>query len=172
MIAAAGLAGSAIGAAIDVAAAGLTFGIFTAIGGAAGAGWAALGGGQRLIKAKVLGINLGGYQIKIGPIENIQFLYVLLDRSLIFYSHVINWAHGHRDYDAAPTTRISESVKSGFTAEWDDNAKRICTAFFMALRSSDEVIKEESRKKLKGMLKDVLQKISHSERKYGLICKS
>ncbi len=172
LIAAAGLAGSAIGAAIDVAAAGLTFGVCTAIGGAAGAGWAALGGGKRLIKAKVLGMNLGGYQIKIGPIENIQFLYVLLDRSLIFYSHVINWAHGHRDYHAAPATRISESVKSGFAAEWDDNAKRICTAFFMAIRSSDEVIKEESRKKLKGMLKDVLHKISHSKRKYGLIFKS
>ncbi len=165
LIATAGLAGSAIGAAIDVAAAGLTFGIFTAIGAAAGAGWAALGGGKRLIKVKVVGMNLGGYQMKVGPFENIQFFYILLDRFLIFYSHVINWAHGRRDYPAASATRGSESIKSGFTAEWDDNAKRICTAFFMTLRSSDEVLRQESSKKLKGVLKDVLHKISHSERK-------
>ena len=42
----------------------------------------------------------------------------------------------------------------------------------MSLRRGDEVIKEESSKKLKGMLKDVLYKISLSERKYELICKS
>jgi predicted GTPase len=165
LIATAGLAGGAIGAAIDVAAAGLTFGIFTAIGCAAGAGWAALGGAKRLIKAKVVGMNLGGYQIKVGPIENIQFLYVLLDRVLIFYSHVINWAHGRRDYPAASATRSSEPVKSGFTAKWDDNAKKICNAFYMALCRGDKVMKEESSKKLKGMLKDLLHKISHSERK-------
>jgi hypothetical protein len=108
LITTAGLAGGAVGAALDVAAAGLTFGIFTIIGGAVGAGWAAFGGGKRLSKAKVSGLKLGGQQIKIGPNENIQFSYILIDRALIFYSHVINWAHGRRDYPAEPANTISE----------------------------------------------------------------
>ena len=80
LITASGMAGGAIGAAVDVAAAGLTFGIFTTIGGLLGAGWAALGGGRRLSKAKVKGLNLGGEQIRVGPIRNIQFLYILLEQ--------------------------------------------------------------------------------------------
>ncbi|MCD6271513.1 MAG: DUF3482 domain-containing protein, partial [Deltaproteobacteria bacterium] len=67
LIAAAGMAGGAVGAALDLAAAGLTFGIFPTAGGILGAGWAALGGGKRLAKAKVVGLDLGGQQIRIGP---------------------------------------------------------------------------------------------------------
>ena len=93
----AGITGGTIGAAIDVAAHGLTFGLFTVIGGAVGAGWAAFGGGRQLAETKVAGMKLGGQQIRVGPNENIQFLYILIDRALIFYAHIINWAHGRRE---------------------------------------------------------------------------
>ncbi len=171
LIAAAGMAGGAIGVALDLAAAGLTFGVFSAIGGLLGAGWAAMGGGKRLAMTKVVGLNLGGQQIQIGPTGNIQFMYVLLDRALIFYSHIINWAHGRRDYPPRGT-QPEKRVKAGFTAEWDHKTKGICHAFFSAARSNDGYRKESARKKLKEMLQDVLLKISHSEQRYGLILPS
>lgn len=169
LITTAGLAGGAVGAALDVAAAGLTFGIFTVIGGAVGAGWAAFGGGKRLSKAKVSGLKLGGQQVKIGPNENIQFLYILIDRALIFYSHIINWAHGRRDYPVASASTISEPVKKGYTTEWDDNEKKVCTAFFKSIHSNDDKKIEVSQNELMGVLKDELKKISHSERRDGVV---
>ena len=168
LITAAGVAGGGIGVALDVAAAGLTFGVFTAIGGLLGAGWAALGGGKRLARTKVVGLNLGGQQIRIGPIGNIPFMYVLLDRALIFYSHIINWAHGRRDYPPRKSPS-GQQMKAGFTAGWDDQTKGRCHAFYKAVRSSDEDRKRVSRKELKVLLQDQLSKISRSERRYGII---
>ena len=168
LIAAAGMAGGAIGAVLDLAAAGLTFGIFTSIGGLLGAGWAALGGGKHLAKMKVVGLSLGGQQIQIGPIQNIQFAFVLLDRALIFYSHIINWAHGRRDYPSGPSTSKG-GVKAGLTFEWGDKKKGVCQSFYTALRSDDGGQKTLSRKALKEMLQDVLLNISQSERTYGMI---
>jgi len=159
----AGLAGGALGAAFDVAAAGLTFGIFTAIGGAVGAGWAALGGGKRLAKTKVSGLKLGGQRMKVGPNENIQFLYILIDRSLLFYSHIINWAHGRRDYPAPSEGEAPGPVRKGFTTAWSDNEKKICSAFFRAVRRGEEHRKEGTRNGLKRSLKSTMYKISHGE---------
>ncbi len=168
---AAGMAGGAIGAAVDLAAAGLTFGVFTAIGGVLGAGWAALGGGKRLAEAKVVGLNLGGQQIQVGPMRNIQFTYVLLDRALIFYSHIINWAHGCRDYPAGGSQPGKGAMKTGLTFEWDDKRKAVCQSFYGAVRTDDGYQKALSRKALKEMLLEVLHGISKGEAKYGMIPK-
>jgi len=168
LITAAGMAGGAVGAALDLAAAGLTFGIFTTIGGLLGAGWAALGGGKRLARMKVVGLNLGGEKIQIGPMENIQFVYVLLDRALIFYSHIINWAHGRRDY---PDKKHGSkgAAKAGLTFEWDDRKRKICKAFYTAVRGHDDQQKASSRKAMNEMLQKVLHNISHSEQRYGVM---
>ena len=159
LIAAAGMAGGAVGAALDLAAAGLTFGIFTAAGGLIGAGWAALGGGKRLAGAKVVGLDLGGEQIRIGPVQNVQFIYILLDRALIFYSHIINWAHGRRDY---PPERLAVNGKTrdGFTHRWDERKRGICRSFYDAVRGKDQWKKTFYRKDLEAMLKEVLIEIS------------
>ncbi len=169
LVVAAGLAGGALGAAVDVAAGGITFGVFSALGGAIGAGWAAMGGGRKLAKTKVVGMNLGGQQIRVGPIENVQFLYILLDRALIFYSHIINWAHGRRDYPLAAAPDDGRSGKRGFTAEWSDASKRIAAEFFKAVKSGDDIRKEAARRQLHQVIKENLHQISHSERRYGLV---
>lgn len=171
LIAAAGMAGGAVGAAFDLAAAGLTFGIFTTAGGLLGAGWAAFGGGKRLARAKVVGLNLGGQQIRIGPIENIQFIYILLDRALIFYSQIINWAHGRLDYPIEESS-AKGAVKAGFTFEWDDKKKGICQAFYAAERSDDEWKKTLSRTAFKELLQEILLSISQSKQTFWIIEKS
>ena len=170
LITAAGMAGGAVGAALDLAAAGLTFGIFTTIGGLLGAGWAALGGGRRLARMKVVGLNLGGEQIQLGPIENIQFAYVLLDRTLIFYSHIINWAHGRRDYPGEGQGG-NGPVKAGLTFEWDDRRRKICQVFYTAVRGHDDQQKASSRKAVNEMIQKELLALSHSEQRYGVIGK-
>lgn len=164
LTAAAGMTGGAIGAALDIAAAGLTFGVFTALGGLLGAGWAALGGGKKLSKTKLVGVNLGGQQLKIGPINNIQFMYVLLDRALIYYSHIINWAHGRREYRQDPESHKNE--KTGYTSEWDNRTKRICNAFFTTIKKNDDMKKEQARRIFREALEKELLVISRSERRF------
>jgi len=167
LVAAAGAAGGAVGVALDLAAAGLTFGIFTAAGGLLGAGWAALGGGKRLARAKVVGLDLGGEQIRVGPINNVQFLYILLDRALIFYSHIINWAHGRRDYPSEEPSPGGE-VRPGLVFQWDDGKRGVCKSFHQALLSRDERKRSFSRNDLKAMLQGVLLSISQGgQRSHG-----
>jgi actin-like ATPase involved in cell morphogenesis len=84
---------------------------------------------------------------------------------VIFYSHIINWAHGRRDYPVVSTNTISESIKKGYTTEWNDNEKKKCTAFFKSIRSNDDKKIMVSQKELVRVLKDALKKISHSERR-------
>jgi predicted GTPase len=166
LITASALAGLTAGAFIDIAAAGLTFGIFSSIGGALGAAYAALGGGERLSKAKVRGIPLGGQQIKIGPNESLQFMYILLDRSLIFYSHIINWAHGRRDYTSSKDADVASKEKRGYTATWNNSEKIPFNLFFKALRSGNDAKKESGKERMRQVLTAKLQEISRSESVY------
>jgi len=168
LIIAAGITGGTIGAAIDMAAAGLTFGIFSAIGGTAAAGWAALGGGKKLSKAKVGKLDLGGNQFKIGPNENVQFLYILLDRALIFYSQIINWAHGRRD-NPMGNDHHKETAKRGFTSEWNSREKKMCNGFLNSIRSGTDAKTEILGREMKKKIEHMLHKISHSEEKYGML---
>lgn len=155
----AGITGGTLGAVIDVAAHGLTFGLFTLIGGAVGAGWAAFGGGRQLAETKVAGIKLGGQQIQIGPNKNIQFLYILIDRMLIFYSHIVNWAHGRREQASSEKTNNISQKKTGYTAKWDIAAQKKCTAFFQALKNEDGLKKEAAENDLRHLLRKELQKL-------------
>jgi len=164
LITTAGLTGGAVGAAIDIAAAGLTFGVFTAIGGAVGAGWAALGGGKRLADIKISGFKIGGEKISMGPNENVQFLYVLIDRTLTFYSHIINWAHGRRDYQNPSSGKSRQLDEKGYVAGWTGNEKRVCQDFFKSSNSGNENRKQASRKQLKELLLKTMHEISNSGR--------
>ncbi|MFO7557928.1 MAG: GTPase/DUF3482 domain-containing protein [Desulfobacterales bacterium] len=158
LIAAAAAAGSAAGVFLDVAAAGHTFGIFTALGGIVGAG-SAMFKGREIAKTKVAGLPLGGYQIKVGPNRNIQFLYVLLDRALIFYFHIINWTHGRRDYPRNGSSVFSAgNEKQGFTSRFDGESKKICNAFFKEIGRNDDIKMESAKQELIRLIKDILDK--------------
>lgn len=166
---AAAVGGGVIGALMDTAAAGLTFGIFTAIGGVVGAG-AAYFGGEHMARARIIGLKLGGYKLAVGPNENPQFLYILMDRALIYYSHIINWAHGRRSYPRpGKPTGSPETFKMGFASGWHSEDKNICTTFFNVIHGDDAETIDDVKKKLVDLVRRNLDNISHSERKYGLI---
>jgi len=162
-LAAAGAAGgSAVGAKIDLAMAGQSLGIFTAIGGLLGGGSAALGAKQAT-GAKVKGLSLGRIKVEVGPIKNEQMLYILLDRALIYFSHVINWAHSRRD-NANRSESISSIQKKGFTSRWDVSVKRRFSRFFKAAQKGDWVKMNAEKPKAADALKKVLKDISELKR--------
>jgi hypothetical protein len=165
LVTAAGLSGAALGATLDLAGHGLSFGVFSAIGGLAGVGWAAMGGAGKLARVRVAGMGLGGRRMQIGPVDNVQLLYVLIDRFLLFYSHIINWAHGRRDYHTAGVPEAGG--KAGMTTEWKEADRQVCLRFFRGIRSSDDEKAEKVRQKMNALLQGVLADISTGDRPKG-----
>lgn len=158
-VAAAGAAGgSAIGVKVDIALAGLTFGVFTAIGGLLGGGSAALGARQA-IGAKVKGLPLGRLKIQAGPVKNEQILYILLDRTLIYFSHIINWAHSRRDQPDAQYIE-GNTHKKGFTSQWDAFIKKHFTRLFKAAQQDDWIKITAVKPQLTFFLVKILKDIS------------
>jgi ribosome biogenesis GTPase A len=160
-IAAAGISGAGIAVALDAATAGTSFGLFAALGGLAGATWAALGA-KGMARTRILGIPLGGREIQIGPVKNIQFLFILLDRSLLYYGHISNWAHGRRDYEAVMAGQKAAAELRGYTTQWDSGVRGICTAFFKVATRSNGSTGPEAEQRMKDLLVEQLQKISSS----------
>lgn len=115
--------GAAAGAAMDGATAGITFGVFTIGAGAAGAiaGWA---GTRPLSRLKVnlgpFSQELGGCRIQVGPLRNPQLMFVLLDRALIYFQSVSNWAHARREGASIPL----KEGKVGATSGWDRERRK------------------------------------------------
>ncbi|OPL15352.1 MAG: hypothetical protein AVO38_10810 [delta proteobacterium ML8_D] len=170
LIWAAALAGGTGGAWLDVLFHGISAGVFTA-GGALLGGLSAYFGGERLAKVKTPGPRLMGLdlsrrlgctQLKIGPLHNLQFFFVLLDRALIFFAHVINWAHGRRE--ELPNEEKGKKTE-GYTAGWTNDQRRLATRYFEALKHPDDVEQlERVRKEFQGMLHQVLARMSGIKR--------
>ncbi|CAK8721620.1 G domain-containing protein [Candidatus Electronema halotolerans] len=149
LIWAAAMSGAAVGAGMDVLAAGISFGVFMAIGGAVGAVGAAVKGRDLLTGRRLLGMKLDKQQMQVGPVTNIQLLYILLDRALLYYSHVVSWAHGRRDH---AVVRDGETEKQGYASEWTAEEKKICDRFFRALQKNDQLAQEETEEALVAMI--------------------
>ncbi|MFV0438335.1 MAG: GTPase/DUF3482 domain-containing protein [Desulfopila sp.] len=127
------LGGAVVGAKLDLLTAGLSFGVFTGLGGAAGA-LGALYGGRKLTATarELLGIRIGGEKLKIGPAASIDLLLILINRGLLFYRHTINWAHGRRDYQAGQAA-ADTSDSRGYTSAWPAARLRVCKSYFTAI---------------------------------------
>ncbi len=160
LAAAAAVSGGMIGAGLDVVASGITFGLFTAIGSAFGAG-AALLFGEHMSKTRVVGVKLGGYRVIVGPNENTNFPYILLDRALIYYAYIVNWAHGRRDYPEKDSIFTGKDEKTGFTSTWGPKERKVCQSFFKAIQKDDELKMEDLRTKMIEILLNAMEEISH-----------
>ncbi len=152
------LGGAAIGTGLDVAALGHALGLFTALGGVAGA-LGALFGGEHTGRAQILGIPLGGETVQVGPPKNIDLLFILLNRALLYYQHTINWAHGRRDYPKPAAALVEVEPYLGFTHRWSSGNIKICHDFFKTIQkkreAEDSEVKEKFRRLLLKSLKDI-----------------
>ncbi len=162
IIIAGGLGGAAIGAGLDVAALGHGLGMFTAMGTLAGALGAFFGGENISDKFSLMGIPLGGKQIQIGPAKSIDLLFVLLNRSLLYYQHTINWAHGRRDYTKTDQKILPNDSPQGFTKNWSAGNIKICHDFFKVIRDEKGTNGQKAVDKFRQLLLTTMQEISES----------
>ncbi len=160
LVLAGAISGATIGAGIDLAAGGVSFGVFSALGGFLGAAGTLFKGKDLIDSFELLGFKVGGESIQVGPARNIQLLFILLDRCLLFTSHVINWAHGRRDYDQAALLREQDGDKKGFTSNWSSDDRKVCSQFFMALQKQDTDTLEKTGTRLYEMIVRQLQHMS------------
>ena len=160
LAAAGAILGGTLGAVIDTAAAGVTFGVFTAIGGLLGAGSAVISG-KKAVKKKTAGIRLRGDKLQLGPNKNLQFLYILIDRALIYYSHMINRPHGRRDVTRLPaeTDRSKQGYSTGFTV----HQRTVCAKFFKVVTGRSFIREKKARSDFEELIESVLNKISRQE---------
>lgn len=167
LVTAAAFTGAAGGVGLDCLFGGISFGVFTVIGSVSSAAAALIGGKHmtdiEIKSPNILGFQMkskvGKFQLKAGPNKNIQFLYVLIDRALIYYSHIINWAHGKRGLLESSNSRSISKKAEGFTHKWNEHQKKICNSFFKAIHNNDGILKEKSKKQLIEILKNALIEI-------------
>jgi hypothetical protein len=167
VILAGALGGAALGVGIDAATIGTSFGLFSAVGGLIGAGATALKGKELLSGVRLLGMKMGGDQLQVGPVNNIQLLYILLDRGLLFYTHVINWAHGRRDYGQMACLLDQSGQKGGLTSRWSRGERAVCDRFFRAVRNGHEGEVEEASVALQDLLRDQFLEIAEDRSEGG-----
>lgn len=162
-LAAAGAAGgSVLGAQIDLALAGHSLGAFTAIGGLLGGGSAVLGA-HRATSARIKGLPLGRLKVEVGPVKTDQLLFILLDRALIYFSHVSNWAHSRRE---PPLQAPAPAGRQGITSQWDSSYKKEFSRFFTAARRGEWNLVAALKPTVSDVLRRTLQELS--ERKVPL----
>ncbi len=154
------LGGAAIGTGLDVAALGHALGLFTALGGVAGALGALFGGENISARARILGIPLGGETVQIGPPKNIDLLFILLNRALLYYQHTINWAHGRRDYPKSAEASMVTEPYQGFTHRWPSKNIKICQDFFKTIQKNKDKEVSGAKEKFRQILLTSLREIS------------
>ncbi|TKB05878.1 GTPase/DUF3482 domain-containing protein [Desulforhopalus sp. IMCC35007] len=163
VIIAGGIGGAALGASLDVAALGHGLGMFTAMGGMAGALGAFFGGEKLSKEAEFFGVPLGGNQIQIGPSKSIDLLFVLLNRSLLFYQYTINWAHGRRDYDSLEKVDSENGSTLAFTRHWSARRIKICHHFFKAVQGNGNDHSLPPHDDFRGLLLQAMEEISQRD---------
>lgn len=156
-IAAASL-GAGIGAGLDLAFGGITFGVFTASAAAAGAGAAFLKG-RDLARLKIKRIPMGGYRVTVGPNQNEQFPYVLLDRALLLYQFISNRSHARQD---TKTELPGDSLKSGVCSGWDNEKRALCAQAFKAIKTRKRESIDRLREPFSEMLVASLLELENS----------
>ncbi len=148
--------GGSAGAVLDTAAAGITFGVFTAMGGILGAG-SAWFGGKKITRVKKAGIRFGKDKLKLGPNKNIQFLYILIDRALIYYSHIINRPHGCRNLQEL--SQKEKSDKKGYSTGFSSREKKICAKYFKIVTGQSLIRDKKAVSDFEELIESRLNKI-------------
>lgn len=113
---------------------------------------------------KLLGIPLVKEEVVVGPNKNHSFPFILLDRALLYYNHVINWAHGRRGHQVKSNSTalsIQQTQIGGFSARLSKKEMKTCTEFFNTARENKiDSSSAEKEKLFFNFLTEKLQNIS------------
>lgn len=147
---AAATCGGAAGAVIDLAAAGHSLGLFTVLGSLGGAASALLGE-RRIAKATISGVPLGGQELTLGPCRNLQVLFVLLDRILLYFRLITSRSHGKRD-EAATAVEETALEGGGVSRNLSASDKKAFQELFKATGKQDAAGTEKAIAEIRGIL--------------------
>jgi GTPase Era involved in 16S rRNA processing len=150
--------GAATGAGLDLVLGGLSLGVATLLGAAAG-GALGIAGGSALAKLDIEQ-KPGTKRFIVGPVSNPRFPFVLLDRILLYSARAMNWAHGRQaaDEDAADKVPDKPIRLQGFTETLDTQQQRDLARFFADVRRGrDSDRSEAARAIIKGVLRDLAE---------------
>lgn len=167
IISTAALLGGGLGVKLDLLAAGLAFGLFTFSGAAAGAAAAWLKG-ETLARASIKKQKLGGVKITVGPNANPQFPFILIDRALLYFQHVANWAHARPLPTDEETNRSvkPKDAEQGFTRRWSQEQRKICARFIRSTTAGASFEKQENaEREFSRLLQKTLRQISRPNNK-------
>jgi len=128
-------AGAVTGAGFDLMVAGHSLFLGSLIGGVVG-GVGAMFGFDNIYEIKILGQSLGKRELSIGPMQNLNFPYVLLGRALHHASRIAKRSHAMRG--------TLELENSSFTEELlDASMRKELEKLHKKLRKEDEIEEEE-----------------------------
>ncbi len=143
--------GAVTGAGVDLLLGGSTLLLGSAIGAIVG-GSGAFFGFNELSDVKLLGQKIGKKYLETGPIKNVNFPYILLNRSLFHTTKIASRAHALRDVAKFEMGRA-------FTEQWmDDALRRSLEKYHTLFRSGDEV-KPEVLKEYELCIKTILKRL-------------
>jgi hypothetical protein len=148
--------GATVGGMIDVAVGGASFLAGTVLGGAIGAGSALFYSAQRLATIENIMKYMQGSQLmRIGPHQNKNFPWVLLDRALLHYISIRDLAHSRREL-----VELSEKQqKTGLVSQLDtDKRKRFARLFEEIRKKAGEDVSAQLTA-LSNILNDILHAI-------------
>jgi len=136
--------GATAGAAIDLLAVGHTLLLGALVGGVVG-GVGAMFSFDNLYEMKVLGQTIGKRELTIGPMQNLNFPYILLGRSLYHASMIAKRSHAMRgDLDLE---------NGSFTQElMEGESRKALEKLHLKLRKGEE-LKEETLEEYKQLIK-------------------
>ncbi len=143
--------GAVTGAGFDLLFGGSTLLLGSAIGALLG-GTGVFFGFDELSEVKVLGQNLGKKYLEIGPMNNLNFPYILLNRSLYHASEVASRSHAIRSV-------VKFEIGSTFTEQWINDDLRKSLEKYHKLFRSGKVVKVEILKEYEGLISAVLKSI-------------
>ena len=128
-------AGAITGGGLDLLVAGSSFFLGTLIGGVVG-GMGAMYGFNNLYELKVLGQSVGRRELSVGPMQNLNFPYVVLGRALYHASLLAKRSHATRGAIDLQEISFTEGVISS-------EARKVLEKLHVKLRKGKEVEKEE-----------------------------
>jgi GTP-binding protein EngB required for normal cell division len=128
-------AGAITGAGIDLMTAGNTLFLGSIVGGVVG-GIGAIFGFDNLYEVNILGQTLGKRELTVGPMQNLNFPYVLLGRGLYHASVIAKRSHAQRD-----ALKLDSESFTGKII--DSSMRKELEKMHTKLRKAEELEKEE-----------------------------
>ncbi|MEE8310951.1 MAG: GTPase/DUF3482 domain-containing protein [Candidatus Binatia bacterium] len=155
LVRAGAIGGAAVGGAVDLTTGGASFLTGSVVGAVLGGASAYLGG-RRAAQVRILGQQMGGRVLRVGPIRNHNFPWILLDRALLHYRTLVGRAHARRDVLVLEHGSPEPGGK-GMVAALEDAVRRRIGDLFAKLRDSEDAVPDELRVALEDEIDKLLE---------------